>query len=95
MFYVNENTTPVASTSLALQYQKYLRQFASGPQNQKTIPDRNDLSKISILDWPYYGNGSTFFNITTEGFEKQSMPMEREARCRFLAQVLENPENGA
>jgi hypothetical protein len=49
----------------------------------------------SVKDWPYYGNDSTFFNITSRAFVKEQMPRHLETTCQFLNQLLADPANGA
>jgi hypothetical protein len=93
MFYTDDITTPVANSTIALQYQSYVRQFVAGHKRRQLVVPHKEAT--SAPDWPVYGRGSLFFNITSDEFIDQAMPQNRESTCRFLNRIVADPANGA
>lgn len=71
MVYPNQALGPVANATIALQYQEYLREFVIGYGREGAKVQSTAAGLASIKDWPYYGNESTFFNITSSAFVKE------------------------
>jgi hypothetical protein len=95
IIYPNQSLGPVANKTIALQFQKYLRQFVAGYGREGTPAQNNAAGLASVENWPYYGKDSSFFNITSAAFVKEQMPRHLETTCQFLNQLLADPANGA
>jgi hypothetical protein len=93
-YFYDNRTVPMpsqADVDLAYATEAILLQFLF--RQDFDLPVNASFAK-KLSDWPVYGEGEVFANVTLSGFEIGAVPQDLRKKCDFIDALVRDPSKG-